>query len=238
VGEIYFYPHIVRTGDLATAAGEVAALQASTWRPSSVDFRAISIRSAGGRSPRADAEVSNVQQFMAMLSQPAGRFNYFGYAADTDTLTLNADVASNTIASNSGPADPSDTSSAVLALDTIAAIRELGSLTSGGGAMGDLVRAIRRRNKDFRDQAIAAGSSRTLRQLWLAIVLTKPTAAFAQALATALQMEVVIYPDRIDFEPEFSPNPPVVQKRGVIALFGTTTEDVHTLDGQGNSFVP
>lgn len=238
VGEIFFYQHVVRTGALATIAGEVTALDAGTWRPSSVDFRAISIRSAGGRTPRADAEVSNVAQFMAMLAQPASRFNYFGYSVDGTSLALSADVAPNTIATQPSPSDPSDTSAGTLELNQISAIREIGGLSTGGGAMGDLIRKIRGRNKDFRDQAVASGSSRTLRQLWLATVLHPIDAAYAQALASAIQMEVVVYPDAIVFTPQFVLSPPDIQKRGVIALFGATTEDVHTFDGQGTAIDP
>jgi hypothetical protein len=240
VGEIFFYEHVVRTGDLATPAGEVAAMNGSTWKASSVDFRAISIRSAGNRTPRADAEVSTVAQFMTMLAQPASRFNYFGYTSDTDSLSLSATVASNLIVTQPDPSDPSDTTAQMLNLNQISALREIGALSSGGGAMGDLIRKIRSRNKDFRDQAIASGSSKTLRQLWLAMVGGTLSDAYAKALAQALQMEIVIYSDEIVFKPEFTLSPPVVQKRGIIALsvFGPTTEDLHTLDSQGNSFDP
>jgi hypothetical protein len=239
VDEIFFYQHVVRTGGLATAAGEVAALDAQTWKPSSVDFRAISIRSAGGRSPRADAEVSNVAQFMAMLAQPASRFNFFGYTSGDDSLSLSADVAPNVVAAQPSPSDPTDTSAQTLNLAQISALREISVLSSGGGAMGDLIRKIRSRNKDFRDQAVASGKSNTLRQLWLAIVDGTLTEAYARALATAIQMEVVIYPEQIVFHPEYTSNPPVVQKRGVISLLlGSTTEDQHTLDGQATRFDP
>ena len=240
VDEIFFYQHVVRSGDLATIPGEIAALNGSTWKPSSVDFRAISIRSAGNRTPRADAEVSTVAQFMAMLAQPASRFNYFGYTSDTDSLALSGRVASNLVVSEPGPSDPADPAAQTLNLSQISALREIGALSSGGGAMGDLIRKIRGRNKDFRDQAVASGRSNTLRQLWLAIVGGTLTDAYAKALALALQMEVVIYPDEIVFKPEFTTSPPVIQKRGVISLgvFGTATENVHTLDSQGTASDP
>lgn len=177
---------------------------------------------------------------MTMLAQPASRFNWFGYTSDTDSLSFSAKVASNSIAAESAPTDPTDTSAQAFNLSQISALREIGGLSSGGGAMGDLIRKVRGRNKDFRDQAIASGKTQTLRQLWLGIVLSTLSEDYAQKLASAIQMEVVIYPDEIIFKPEFTTSPPVIQKRGVISLgvLGTDTEDVHTLDSQGNSFDP
>ena len=127
IDEIFFWARVVRGSDLDTEAEEVAALDAGRWNPSSVDFRAISIRSAGGRNPRSDAEISTTREFLNMLAQPARRFNFFAYSIGTDELTFQAETRAGALAgeSDSGPGQPG---SPALGRPSIAALRELGSL--------------------------------------------------------------------------------------------------------------
>lgn len=233
--EIFFYSRVVKAGALSTQAGEVAALAAGTWKPGSVDFRAISIRSAGMRLPRPDAEVASVAQFLKMLAEPARRFNFFGYISG-DSLTLDGEVQPNQLRGGDPGTSVTDTNAGELGLGTITALRELGGLSSGGGALGELLRGIRKRNKDFRDQASSSGRNDVLRELWLAIVDDPPAEAFAQELAKGLQMRVIIYPEAIIFRPEVLSGR--IVKRGIIELFGVEKEDVHEFDGQGISFDP
>jgi hypothetical protein len=235
-GEIFFYAHVVRGPGLDTIAGEVAELDAGDWRPSSVDFRAISIRSAGGRNPVPGAEISTAVEFLAILELPAARFNFFGYST-SDGLALQAEVRPNTVVGpdagvTSRPDSPAFDST------TIAALRELGGLSSGGGALGERLRALRKRNKDFNDQHRGTRESPVLRELWLAMADTPPNAQFAADLAKALMMRIVIYPERIVFRPEFTVSPPQILKRGVIELQLNQTSDLHTFDPEGQAFDP
>jgi hypothetical protein len=236
VPELCFYEHVVRGGDLATIAGEVTALQGGIWRPSSVDFRAISIRSEHNALPRTDAEISNAAQFLKFLALPAGRFNFFGYMSSSDDLSLSGEVRSNTIIGG-GTDDGSPTADS-LGVNTITAFREIGGLSSGGGGLGDALRAIRSRNKDFRDQAAAVGATNTLRELWLAVSGSAPSQTFAENLAKALQMRVVFYADQIFYRPDFTVSPPSINKRGVIELELVTAEDVHNFDPKGTAVDP
>jgi hypothetical protein len=171
---------------------------------------------------------------MKFLALPAARFNFFGYMLGDGAITLDGQVQSNNI--RGGFPDNGDIAGTELGTSTITALRELGGLSSGGGALGDALRAIRSRNKDFRDQA--SDGANALRELHLAIAETAPAQAFAQSLAKAIQMRVVIFSDPVFFTPEFTVSPPSVDKRGVIELSGTKSEDVHTFDGQGTAFDP
>jgi hypothetical protein len=235
-GEIFFYEHVVRGAGLDNIAAEVAALDASQWKPSSVDFRAISIRSAGGANPVAGAEVSTAEQFLAILELPAARFNFFGYTFN-DGLSLQGEVRPSTvIGPDAGVTSRPD--SPAIDGTTIAALRELGGLSTGGGALGAKLRALRKRNKDFNDQKKGTAAQPALRELWLAMADTPPSTQFASDLAKALQMRVFIYPEEIVFRPEFTKSPPQILKRGVIELQFNQTSDLHTFDSQGASFDP
>ena len=75
---MFFSASVKRVGDLATFEQEVAALAHDrrtrttlTWHPASVDFRAISIRSAPRKPLRADAEINSLDGFFRMLAEPA-----------------------------------------------------------------------------------------------------------------------------------------------------------------------
>lgn len=234
VDEIFFYEHVVREAGLATIAGEVQALENSSWKPSSVDFRAISIRSNHGRDPGSNAEVSNPNEFLAILRQPARRFDFFGTMTtmvhdgqEIEAMPLDGAVRPNTTI---GSADPSTYFSRL----TITALRELSGLSSGGGALGDAVRDLRRRNAEYGKQA----GDKALRELWLYLVGKTASDAFLQDLAKGLGMRVVAFPEPIVFRPEYTVSPPSINRRGIVELFGVKTTDVHKFDGDGVAFDP
>jgi hypothetical protein len=91
-----------------------------------------------------------------------------------------------------------------------AALRELSGLSSGVGALGERLRALRKRNKDFNDQHRGTRENPVLRDLWLALADAPPSAQFATDLAKALLMRIVIYPETIVFRPEFTQSPPQI----------------------------
>jgi hypothetical protein len=230
VREIFFY------ADVNPMPNEVAAIDASTWHPSSLDFAAISYRSAGNRNPRPDAKVATAEAFLRMLAQPAERFNFFGYGIG-DELHLQSEVRPDGGIASEAATEADDPRSPAIGLAMIVALRELQALSSGGGPMAELVRAVLRRNKDFHDQRGRPGEP-ALRELWLAMVTEPPSHTFALELARALRMRVVIYPERIHFRPEVGGNPRKILKRGVIELAFRTTSNLHTFDEQGIAFDP
>jgi hypothetical protein len=77
----------------------------------------------------------------------------------------------------------------------------------------------------------------------LAIAYNTVSTAFAQSLAKALQMRVLIYARPIEFFPEFTTSPPVVQKRGIVGFHADANsppnvEDLHKYEGFGIPFDP
>jgi hypothetical protein len=241
VDEIFFYASVQKIGPLSTFSGEIDALQNGLWLSGTVDFRAISIRSAGGREPRSDAEIHSLVEFLQMLAQPARRFNFFSYDQSTSTngvpnpdrIMMNASVQPGSISSTGTTMGGFDVS--ILDLPTV---NGLAQLQGGLGTLPTLIRNIQQTNADVRKAVLTESGDGVRRELWLYTVRNSVPGTLAQGLAKLLDMNVFVFPKEIDFRPELQLTP-LDELRGKIALGAdatATTKDVHTLDGQALRF--
>jgi hypothetical protein len=239
--QIYFYSSIQRGPETDTFEEEVQALQDETWNPATPDFRAISIRSAGWREPRADAEVNSTDKFFRMLTEPSIRFNFFGYFAQptgTDGhIWLSGQLSS------AGIGGPVDTRNGMqLQLIDQETLLRLKNMVNNNDSdpLVQVIKDIRQRNFDVRNVVRDENDKPVNRQLWLYLTTVNPDTFVTlppgtiRDLEFLLQMEVFFFTSPIFYRPLLSLSPRD-QLRGRISLepLSDVTTDIHSLDSKG-----
>ncbi len=243
IGEIYFFGNVKRVGNLRTFNQEIEAIQNGQWLPASVDFRAISLRSGQFAPLRADAEVSSLDQFFTMLTQPAMRFNFFSYMEVPDSgesIAMSLQVQSGSTGRSGDVRNGFD-----LSVLDIVSIRRLAALTSAGSTdpLAEALRAVRKVNNETKAAVVDESGNGVLRELRLYLCSTGPAfgptnpLALAQELASVLQMKVFALTDPVVFRPHLQTNP-LDEIRGRVSLSdtGPVFQDVHRLDPDMQEF--
>ena len=231
-GEINFHARVTPGPDLATEAQEVDALEAASnfWHPTSRDFKTLCHNSDSPKS-LPDVEIAGPEDFLAVLTRPAARFNFVGYATP-DGFVLSMPVSRGPLATPdfTDPASPGKEFGSA----TLAALQELGALSTGGGALADGLRGLRKKNREFHVQNGGTREDLKLRDLYLVLMDGPPPASFADQLARILLMRVFIYDGQLGIEPLHTVSPKKITARGRLihgdAGGAEVTWDLHSFD--------
>jgi hypothetical protein len=117
---------------------------------------------------------------------------------------------------------------------TLAALQELGVLSSGGGALADGLRGLRKKNRDYHLQHGGSRENLVLRDLYLVLMGDAPTSDFADRLARTLMMRVFLYDGQLGIEPLHTVSPKKITARGRLIhgddAGAEVTWDLHSFD--------
>jgi hypothetical protein len=240
-GEINFHARVIPGPGLQTEAQEVDALQAGAgvWHPTSRDFKMLCHNSDNPKT-LPDVEVASPEEFIAVLTRPAARFNFVSYETPSGFALTMPMGSGNPFAMPdfNDPAGPGKE----FGTATLAALQELGALSSGGGALADALRGLRKKNRDFHVQNGGTREDLKLRDLWLVVMGGPLDPAFADTLARTLMMRVVIYDGQLGMEPVYTVSPKRITGRGRLihgdAGGAELTWDLHTFDHYGVAHEP
>ena len=121
-------------------------------------------------------------------------------------------------------------------------MQELGALSSGGGALADALRGLRKKNREFHLQNGGTREDLKLRDLWLVVMGGPLDPAFADKLAKILLMRIVIYDGQLGIEPTYTVSPKKITGRGRLihgdANGAERAWDLHTFDHYGVAHEP
>jgi hypothetical protein len=242
--EIYCFSTTDDNRNFSSESDEIDAIDAARWQPTQTDFKAICLRSSGFKPLHPKAEIAKFGDLLALLAEPALRFNFFTYGFHTndpnapdderDYSDLGASVTDGGIG---GPiiGDEPGLEAPRISLKWLRALREIRGM-SRHRELDRLLRVL--------DDRLAESPDR---ELWWYQVLNEPTDQFAQELATQLRITVKVFAKPVFFVPDFDRGAKKIVRRGQIALAfdrqealnnGTQTINVHKLDRLAKAFQP